>query len=408
MKADCRDIEALLSPYADGELDADGARRVESHLAECAACRETLAAWRETEDAFASVRVERSDVEWERLARRVDDAIDAAEAADARAGGRVAAAASAAAPRAARGPAPERRRVHPWLWGSSGVLVAAALVMLFWPWITSEDGGMQTRTRSPQSIPPATRPPAVAGNEGADARAGTPAETGLTGADIPVAQGDGKAPGTRGVDIRRVAIEQEAKRKDELSASLSKETLKEVRDDSAVAGEAQGFAPQTPPPALQAAPSPPAPDGSAEAAPEPAEATKSMTRDVTRSWSVPRAETSSRERQLGEVQLQDADGTAPDSAFAATQRAAQQALDSGEPAALERAVSSLAAFALAYPDDARRVEALAQRVRVLAALAVHDPDRWCAGLSVARMQWRDAAGEAVAFPAPEPAEAACP
>lgn len=402
MKTDCRDIEALLSPYADGELDAADAARVETHLAECPACRETLAAWRDAEAAFASMRVERSDVEWERLARRVDDAIDASETAEA--GDRVAAAAApaTAAPRSAGGHAPERRRVHPWLWGSSGVLMAAALVLLFWPWITSEDGGMQTRTM----LPPANRPPAVAGNEGAerdDARAGAPAEQGGAGADIPVAQGDAKAPGTRGVDIRRVAIEQEAKAKDELSASLSKE----ARDESG--------APGTPPAreqtrALGYLTSPaPAPESAEEMAPAPVEARKSLAVPPPASRARDMDEgASSAFRQEPDVLLEDAVQSAPDSAFVPVQRAAQQALDSGEPAALERAASTLAAFTLAWPEDPRRADALAQRVRVLAALAVHDPGRWCAGLAVARAQWREAAGDAAPFPEPEPAEAACP
>ncbi len=396
MRTDCREIEALLSPYADGELDAADAARVESHLAECAACRETLAAWREAEEAFASVHVERSEVEWERLARRVDDAIDASETAAAEAGGR------AAAPRAAGARTPERRRVHPWLWGSSGVLMAAALVLLFWPWITSEDGDMQTRTMPP----PASRPPAVAGNEGAerdDARTGAPAGQDGAGADIPVAQGDAKAPGTRGVDIRRVAIEQEAKAKDELSASLSKE----ARDESAEPGtppapeETRALGYVTPPA--------PAPESAEEMASAPVEARKSLAvpPPVSRARDLDKG-ASSALRQEPEVLLEDAVRSAPDSAFVPVQRAAQQALDSGEPAALERAASSLAAFALAWPEDPRRADALAQRVRVLAALAVHDPDRWCAGLSGARAQWREAAGETAVFPAPEPAEAVCP
>lgn len=393
MKTDCRDIEALLSPYADGELDAADAARVESHLAECAACRETLAAWREAEAAFASMRVERSDVEWERLARRVDDAIDASGTAEA--GGRV-----AAAPQAAGARTPERRRVHPWLWGSSGVLMAAALVLLFWPWITSEDGDMQTRTM----LPPASRPPAVAGNEGAerdDARAGAPAEQGGAGADIPVAQGDAKAPGTRGVDIRRVAIEQEAKAKDELSASLSKE----ARDESGAPGTPPAEATR----ALGYLTSPaPAPKSAEEMAPAPVEARKSLAVPPPASRARDGDKAESAFRQEPDVLLEDAVRSAPDSAFVPVQRAAQQALDSGEPAALERAASTLAAFTLAWPEDPRRADALAQRVRVLAALAVHDPGRWCAGLAEARTQWREAAGDAAPFPEPEPVEAVCP
>jgi len=37
---DCRDVERLLHPYLDGELDLIHASQVEHHVAECTACAE--------------------------------------------------------------------------------------------------------------------------------------------------------------------------------------------------------------------------------------------------------------------------------------------------------------------------------------------------------------------------------
>ena len=79
MKEPCPDFLERLAAYADGELDAAEARRVEEHVASCDACRETLRAWRDADAALAGTDVARSDVEWERLARRVESAIDAEE-----------------------------------------------------------------------------------------------------------------------------------------------------------------------------------------------------------------------------------------------------------------------------------------------------------------------------------------
>ena len=62
---DC-EYSHLLSPYADGELDADGRERVERHVETCAACRDELeayaalgarvAAYESDEDPFAHRR----------------------------------------------------------------------------------------------------------------------------------------------------------------------------------------------------------------------------------------------------------------------------------------------------------------------------------------------------------------
>ena len=45
--------EPLLSAYLDGELDTERRRQVEAHLATCAICQESLAAWRAGDDALA-------------------------------------------------------------------------------------------------------------------------------------------------------------------------------------------------------------------------------------------------------------------------------------------------------------------------------------------------------------------
>jgi hypothetical protein len=128
MKPACDEFFEQLSAYADDELDAAAARRVAEHVASCVACREQLRAWREEGAALAAAVPSRSDVEWERLARRVEAAIDDGEAEEEAnvATARVARAAS-------RSGVPER-----WLWGGSGALVAAALVLLFWPWVSQQ------------------------------------------------------------------------------------------------------------------------------------------------------------------------------------------------------------------------------------------------------------------------------
>lgn len=191
MSGECRDIEELLSPYADGELDAEAARKVEAHLASCASCRAMLEAWRDSEAALASLAPARSDVEWERLARRVDERIDAVEAE---------AAAGMAAPAGVRAhasaPAPEPpRKLRRWIWGGSGALAAAALVTLFWPWLSGTRHGTALQEKTASSS--ADESPAFS----------EPAET-------------GGVPSAPGADVRRVAIAQEQEMKDALGSSL--------------------------------------------------------------------------------------------------------------------------------------------------------------------------------------------
>ena len=156
MSENCREIEPLLSPYLDGELDADTRRHVEAHLAACDACRATLEEWRRAEGVLRTVRPARSDVEWERLAQRVEAAIDVED--------RKAPAAAAAAmgSRAATTSRGAGRRW--WLWGGSGALVAAALVALFWPWVVPRPTEPPTLPtfEGTRGLPPPQKPEAGA------------------------------------------------------------------------------------------------------------------------------------------------------------------------------------------------------------------------------------------------------
>ena len=52
----CRDLEELLSAYADGELSRTQREFIEEHLSNCAGCRETLAEFEATGRQLASLR----------------------------------------------------------------------------------------------------------------------------------------------------------------------------------------------------------------------------------------------------------------------------------------------------------------------------------------------------------------
>lgn len=55
--SDCRQMEALLPPYVDGEATAAVRARVDAHLAGCASCKESLAMQREVRALLVSRRV---------------------------------------------------------------------------------------------------------------------------------------------------------------------------------------------------------------------------------------------------------------------------------------------------------------------------------------------------------------
>ncbi len=163
--------EDTLTAYLDGELDAVAARRVDAHLVGCAACRATLAAWREADAALAAVAPARSEAEWEALAQRVDRTIGEEEARDARI--------REAAARAPESKPPGRRRFL-WVW-SSGAVAAAALVLLMRPWVDEPPPSSSSRPtseaapekeRAALELPPATTPSDAARQDAApDARA---------------------------------------------------------------------------------------------------------------------------------------------------------------------------------------------------------------------------------------------
>jgi len=75
---DCGTIDPLLSLYADGMADAGEARRVEAHLPDCAACRESLAWMRATRRALSSRPVVAPPAD---LRDRIASAIAASDAA---------------------------------------------------------------------------------------------------------------------------------------------------------------------------------------------------------------------------------------------------------------------------------------------------------------------------------------
>ncbi|MDB5309016.1 MAG: anti-sigma factor [Gemmataceae bacterium] len=104
---DCRDVQNLLHPYSDGELDLVRHLQIEHHLAECAACAEHQLGLRRLREALASAP----------LYHHAPDALRARLAADLR---------SAPATPSRRG----RRRPRALLWATAaGIgLVAAAAV----------------------------------------------------------------------------------------------------------------------------------------------------------------------------------------------------------------------------------------------------------------------------------------
>lgn len=120
----CHEIEALLSPYLDGELETADVRRVEAHLASCDVCRAVLEAMSAHDAALATSSAHRPEAEWDALAARVEQALDR-EQADRQ---RVDEALPAAAP----------RRFRWWprtaLLGTAGTLALAVIVALLVPW----------------------------------------------------------------------------------------------------------------------------------------------------------------------------------------------------------------------------------------------------------------------------------
>jgi ferric-dicitrate binding protein FerR (iron transport regulator) len=124
MNLDCRQVQDLLSHWLDGELEADAVGALESHLAECDACRrETGDARRKHEQLQAAFSPRRA------AARQVADSVVAALPAEKPLSGGVATSNRSSV---------IRRSVHLLLAAAAGFLVA---VLLFRPWEqTTVDG----------------------------------------------------------------------------------------------------------------------------------------------------------------------------------------------------------------------------------------------------------------------------
>jgi hypothetical protein len=354
MKGPCPELEPLLSPFLDGELGEADTRRVEEHLATCAACRALVDEWRAAESALARSGPVRSDVEWERLARRVDAAIDEAEGA---ALGKVAATRAAS-------PAPSRAN-RSWMWGGSGALVAAALILLCWPWIVGQPGEPPARLSEPSR--PSTLPAAPAETK----EAAPPApERGLTDRagpspvvrapvpEVPREKDEAlpAAPAAEpdaGFDVRRVA------KRTEIGAGLD---LGNTSAEERAAPAADTLPEEAPREALsvQAAP---------RTAPEAAYGQGSMTKSLPRDFAMPEV------RSL-----------AP--AFDELQRSTADALASGELERLRSAAAGWDAWLVTAPDGPPRALALGQCVRLAARLVDLDPSRECEPARAALARWR--------------------
>ena len=72
----CKELETLLHPYLDGELDADQRRGVEEHLKGCPSCTRQLATFRAIHQALQSAdyRYQASDTLKQRLHRELEKA----------------------------------------------------------------------------------------------------------------------------------------------------------------------------------------------------------------------------------------------------------------------------------------------------------------------------------------------
>ena len=107
--SDCKSIDLLITPYVDGDIDADARRRVDDHVGRCPPCHSRVAAERAVRDLMR--------------ARRVDLASDAASAS-------LRARCVALRAVAAAAPSRWRSRVRP-LAIAAGVVLAAGGVVVY-------------------------------------------------------------------------------------------------------------------------------------------------------------------------------------------------------------------------------------------------------------------------------------
>jgi len=120
---DCRQMEALLPPYVDGEATQALRATVESHLSRCAACRESVEAQRQVRTLLVSRRTTLAEPAPFGLAADVRRVVDARRARPAPAWSRLSAFAAAAAVVVAV------IGTFSWATGRSSVLLAAQLTL---------------------------------------------------------------------------------------------------------------------------------------------------------------------------------------------------------------------------------------------------------------------------------------
>jgi len=105
----CEELIEYLGAYADDELEGDVCERVRRHLAECESCRKAFEDMKRTTALYRDSSVpEPTDAQWAKVAQAVARCQDREEVAV----------------------EPTRRRLRDWHWWLSGVLAAAAVILV--------------------------------------------------------------------------------------------------------------------------------------------------------------------------------------------------------------------------------------------------------------------------------------
>jgi hypothetical protein len=156
-----RKLLPLLSGWLDGELTADDAQRVEEALRHSPELRAVLEEWRGLDETIPGTIPSRPEADWEALAMRVENAVQAEATADAQTQ-RPTLRKAGTEPRSDAAGWFDRLRLlwgsHRWALGGGGSIVAAALlVLLLWP---DPQGRLRDAGVTPESItPPAESSP---------------------------------------------------------------------------------------------------------------------------------------------------------------------------------------------------------------------------------------------------------
>jgi anti-sigma factor RsiW len=199
----CRDVEALVSAYLDGELDSARSSALRGHLRGCAACRALADDHARIGGALADLEpAEPPPTMWDGVMARLADA----ERADAR--------------RSRLGLVGRRvwERVRPQLWPATAVLAAAAAAVA---WIAIDRAA---------EAPPEADEPAPRGRLAVQATDDPDVGPPLPARPDPIAQID--APARAGVDVE-VALAVELARLDDLYATSVDELIDAIADDRA-------------------------------------------------------------------------------------------------------------------------------------------------------------------------------